>query len=132
MNRRHTSLPSYILSSSSDEKILNRNFHPAVDSREDPLIMPERILDARDKVQDCNLYQRESNSRSGRTGVCHEEKVINQENLNANARLNDHRVNIGGRRPGRKGRLSLDMDSSTGKKNHLHLIILPNRECRDF
>lgn len=108
----------------SPEKIVSCNFLPAItadDAREAPLL-EERFLDARYKVQDCDSYQREANSRSGQAGACHEEKGNDPENLTESARLNGHRVNIkeglGGnrrRRPGSRGRISLDFDSSTGE-----------------
>jgi len=102
----------------SSEEIVDNNSHPTDDPREEPRL-EERFLDTRDKVQDCDSCQREMNSRSG-----HEEKVSNQENLTENARLNDHRDNnkegLGGSRrspAGSRRRISLDMDSSTGKES---------------
>lgn len=93
----------------------------ADDPNEEPLL-EERFLDAKDKVQDCDSHQRETNSRSG-AGTCQSQKAHNQENLPETAILNGRRVNIkedlGGsrRRHGSRGRISLDLDSSTGKEN---------------
>jgi len=102
----------------SSTKIGDCNSHAVPDPLEEPLL-EERFLDARHNVQDCDLQQRETNPRSGQ-----EKKFNNQENLTENARLNDHRVKLkegfGGsrrRRPGSRGWISLDMDSSTGKES---------------
>lgn len=95
-------------------KIGDCNSHAVPDRLEESLV-EERFLDARHNVQDCDVQQRETNPRSDQ-----EKKFNNQENLTENARLNDHRVKfkegLGGsrrRRPGSRGRISLDMDSST-------------------